>query len=258
MSSAGHEVHKLHTRLLKCALDVEGARAYWQRCEPGTNADAEQAFEEYWFGAKSLPRIRVLLSNFRARFDAFPAAFRVLHGWNTMKPDTRALIYHWHLQLSDPLYRAFTGEYLVQRRERLRPDVTRDLVAGWVADQGPGRWTTSTRIQFASKLLSAAYRAGLVTSNRDPRPLAFPRVGDDALTYLFYLLRAVEFEGTILDNPYLRSVGLDGFVLAERARKLSALSYRRQGEVVEFEWAYPDLESWAEGVGHIATLGGAA
>ena len=79
-----------------------------------------------------------------------------------------------------------------------------------VADQGPGRWTMATKVQFASKLLSAAYAAGLVASRRDPRPLTVPRVPDDALEYLLYLLREVEFEGTLLDNPYVASVGLDG------------------------------------------------
>ncbi|MCX5953197.1 MAG: hypothetical protein NTZ40_06835 [Cyanobacteria bacterium] len=36
----------------------------------------------------------------------------------------------------------------------------------------------------------------------------FPLVPDDALTYLLHLLREVDFEGTVLANPYLRSVGL--------------------------------------------------
>jgi hypothetical protein len=60
----------------------------------------------------------------------------------------------------------------------------------------------TTRIQFASKLLSAAYSAGLLAGNRDPRAVVFPRVPDDALEYLMYLLREVTFEGTLLSNPY--------------------------------------------------------
>jgi hypothetical protein len=84
------------------------------------------------------------------------------------------------------------------------------VVVTWVGDQGPGRWTMTTRIQFASKLLSAAYSAGLVAGNRDPRPLAFPRVPDDALEYLMYLLREVTFEGSLLRQPLHGSLGLDG------------------------------------------------
>jgi hypothetical protein len=103
----------------------------------------------------------------------------------------------------------------------------------------------ATRIQFASKLLSSAYTAGLIVSNRDPRPLAFPRVGEPALTYLMYLLRGVRFEGTLLENPYLASVGLQGGCLEDRLRGLSALRFRRQGDLVDYGWGFGGLEEWA-------------
>ncbi len=258
MTASAVETTEVHTRLLKCALEVDDTRAYWRHTEPGVDPSPGAAFESFWFGAKSLARVQVLLTNFRARYDAFPSALRVLHRWPHMEPDTRALICHWHLQLSDPLYRAFTGDFLVQRRERLRSDITRDLVITWVGEQGPGRWTTTTRIQFASKLLSAAKAAGLVGTSRDPRPLTFPRVGDDALTYLMYLLREVEVQGTPLDNPYLRSVGMDGGLLEDRLRGLDALRFRRQGDLVEYGWRFPSLEAWADAAGLTPATGGAA
>jgi hypothetical protein len=162
-----------------------------------------------------------------------------------MSPDTRRIICHWHLQLADPLYRAFTGGYLVNRRTGPRAEVSRDLVVNWVGEQGPGRWTLSTRIQFASKLLSAAFSAGLVASNRDPRPIVVPRVGDDALEYLLYLLREVQFEGTLLNNPYAASVDLQGPALENRLRHLPGMAFRRQGDLLEFGWRYADLDAWA-------------
>ena len=135
-----------------------------------------------------------------------------------MDPGTRRLICHWHVQLADPLYRAFTGRFLPERHERSKPDVTRDLAVAWVGEQVERRWTMSTRIQFGSKLLSSAFAAGLVASNRDPRALQYPRVADEALTYLMYLLREVDFAGTLLDNPYTASVGLS----RARARRSAA------------------------------------
>jgi hypothetical protein len=179
------ETH-IHTRLMKCALEVEESRAYWQHTDGRVKVTPQEAFDAYWFGARSMPRIKVLLINMRARFDAFPPSLEVLHRWHPMSPDTRKLICHWHVQLSDPLYRDFTGRYLVARWQGARPEVTRDLVTRWVGEQGPERWTMSTRIQIASKLLSAAHAAGLVAGNRDPRPLVFPRVPDDALEYAVY------------------------------------------------------------------------
>lgn len=246
MSSAARETTEIHTRLLKCALEIEDSRAFWSRSAPGVEVNAEKAFDEYWFGARSLERVVVLLANMRARFSAFPSALRALHRWEGMSPDTRRLVCHFHLQLSDPLYRKFTGEYLVDRREKLNPEIDRDLVAHWVGEQGLGRWTMSTRIQFASKLLSASYSAGLVGKKRDPRTLTLPRVPNDALEYLLYLLREVEFEGSLLKNPYLASIGLEERDLETRLRTLPGLEFVRQGDLAEFGWRYPNLDAWSE------------
>ncbi len=249
------EATAVHTRLLKCALEVEAARAYWPRAAAGARVEAAVAFDQLWFGAKSLDRVSVLLSNMRARFDAFPACLPVLAGWAQMPPSTRALLCHWHLQLSDPLYRAFTDSFLCARRAGLRPTVSHDVVVAWVGDQGRPSWTAATRVQFASKLLSSAASAGLIGSTHDARPLTLPRVDDDALTYLLYLLRGVDFEGTLTDNPYLRSVGLTdlrsggptlaGQPLDERLRRLPALRFRRQGALVDLGWVWPDVGAWA-------------
>jgi len=242
--SRPREETKVHTRLLKCALEVEDSRAYWKHTDGGARVTPQRAFDEYWFGARSLARVKILLINLRGRYDAFPPSLPVLHSWGQMPPDTRRTVCHWHLQLADPLYRLFTGHYLVSRHEGGRPEVTRDLVVRWVGEQGPERWTMSTRIQFASKLLSAAYAAGLVGTNRDPRPVTFPRVGDDALEYLAYLLRGVDFEGTLLSNPYVESVGLTGGLLEERLRALSGLELRRQGDLVDLGWRHAGLAEW--------------
>jgi hypothetical protein len=240
------EVVEPHTRLLKCTLEVENSRAYWQHVPvDGGRPAARQAFEEYWFGARSLLRTEVLMINFRARFDAYPSALRVLHTWQDMDPSTRRLICHWHMQLSDPLYRAFTGAFLVERHENVKPDVTHGAAVKWVVQEGPATWSMTTRIQFASKLLSSALGAGLLGSNRDPRSLLFPRVTDDALSYLVYLLKDVRFAGTLLENPYLASVGLSGGGLEDRLRALPALGFRRQGDLVDFGWRYEGLGDWA-------------
>ncbi len=241
------EESRVHTRLLKCALELEETRAWWAQVDPDADQppDPEAAFHAYWFGDRSMARIRVLFTNMRARYGAFPDAARVLHRWRPADPDTRLPICHWHLQLSDPLYREFTGRFLVQRRDGFEPTITRDRVVRWVSDQGPGRWTTATRIQFASKLLGSAYAAGLVGSTRDPRPLRVPRVSDAALTYLLYLLRQVDFDGTMMHNPYLASVGLDGGALSDRLRGLDALRFGRSGNATDFGWCFDDLRSWA-------------
>ena len=134
MSARPAEASELHTRLLRCTLEVENARSYWRHVAGAVERPtAEQAFAEYWFGARSLARVTLLMANFRARYDAFPEALRTLGAWTGMDPDTRRLICHWHLQLSDPLYRAFTGTFLPSLRHSGSSDTNRGEVLRWMA-----------------------------------------------------------------------------------------------------------------------------
>jgi hypothetical protein len=242
------EAVDIHTRILRLALGIEESRSYWEHVDPSIPMPdrARMAFEQRWFGARSLPRVRFLLTSFAARYDAFPDALEVLRRWQGMDLATRIAICHWHLQLSDPLYRRFTGSFLVERRLHPTPSVDRDLVLRWLRSHFPERWSEATYVQFASKLLSAASEAGLLSPRKDPRSLLLPRIPDLALAYLMYLLREIRFEGTLIDNPYLRSVGLDGGFLDQRLRNLPGIRFHRMAHLTEFDWAAPDLITWAE------------
>ena len=114
------EMHERHTRILRLTLAVSESRAYWAAVDPARAGAArvERAFNEHWFGHKSLARVKLLLTNFAARFDAYPTALEALRRWVPEAPATRSLVCHWHLQLSDPLYRSFTGSWLAERRSQ--------------------------------------------------------------------------------------------------------------------------------------------
>lgn len=243
------EVTEVHTRILRLALGIEDARRYWEHVDPTVPAAARAtvAFEQRWFGAKSLERVRYLLASFQVRYDAFPDALTALCRWRSMDSASRQVICHWHLQLSDPIYRRFSDELLNLRRVLPTPKVDRDAVLRWVKAEYPDKWSESTYVQFASKLLSAALEAGLV-SKRDPRTLLYPKVPDRALAYLLYLLRGTQLEGSLAQNPYLRSVGIDEDLLATRARTLPGVTVHRMQHLVDFQWAYPDLPAWAREV----------
>ena len=242
------EATEVHTRLLRLALGVEESRSYWEHVDPEVPPAqrALVAFEHRWFGAKSLERVRFLLSNFVDRYDRFPDALTVLQRWRAMDAASRPMICHWHLQLSDPLYRRFTGTFLVQRRAARDPKVDRDVTLRWVQTEFPDRWSAATCVQFASKLLSAASEAGVISSKRDPRALLMPRVPDLALAYLLHLLRSIRFAGTLTENPYLASVGLVEGFLDQRLRSLPGVNYRRMAQLTEFDWEAPSLGAWAE------------
>lgn len=144
------------------------------------------------------------------------------------------------------MYRRFTGSFLVERRGLPEARVDRDVVLRWVKTEYPDRWSESTCTQFASKLIAAAAEAGLLSPKRDPRSLLLPKVPDLALAYFMYLLRETRFQGTLTDNLYLASVGLDGGFLDQRLKNLPGLTFHRMGHLTEFDWAAPDLVGWAE------------
>ena len=247
------EATEIHARLQKLALGTEESRRYWEQTDaalpavPAAHRDrALAAFEQRWFGSKSLERVRFLLLNMDERYAAFPEALAVLGRWRSMDASTRQVVCHWHLQLSDPLYRRFTGRFLVERRNAREAKVDLYIVLRWLKSEFPGRWSESTSVKFASNLLSAASEAGLVSPKRDPRKLLLPKVSDTALAYLLHLLRVTRFDGTWTENPYLASVGLVQGYLDQRLRALSAITFRRMGDLTELEWSYPTLMAWAE------------
>jgi hypothetical protein len=238
----------VHTRILRLALGIEEARAYWAHVDPSVppGSRALAAFEQRWFGAKTMERVKTLLPYLAHRYDAFPEGLAVMRGWRQMDPAARQVICHWHLQLTDPIYRRFTGEFLVERRTLHDAKLDRPATARWLRQTWPSRWAEATVIQFASKLLSAASEAGLLSPKRDPRSLLFPKVPDQALAYLLYLLRGLHFEGSLTENPYLASVGLGEGILDQRLKTAPGIRLRRMGRLVEFDWAFPTLAAWAE------------
>ncbi len=230
------EVQAFHTRILRLTLVVQESRAYWEAVDPSLSGTprVERAFTERWFGSKSLARVKLLLANFAVRFDRYPEALETLRLWKPADVGTRPLICHWHLQLCDPLYRTFTGEWLPARREEGRREFDRDVVARWLATLPNAEWAPSTRYQFATKLIRAADEAGLISGAGDgPRTTLVPRVPDEALGYLVRLLQRVPHSGSWRDNPYFRSVGLIDESAEARLSRLPDVEYRRMGELIE-------------------------
>jgi len=239
------EVTEVHTRLLRLTLCIDDSRTYWANATPGEPLPAVQVFEESWFGHKSQDRVELLLRNLRHRFDAYPIALEVLHKWHDMDVQTGKLICHWHTQLGDPLYRQFAA-WLAERRLVGPSTIRRHEVIEWVEAEQPGRWAEATQTVWARKLLGAAFEVGLVGNRRDPRTLTAPTVTNDALAYLLYLLRELNFSGSVVDNPYLSSVGLEGGLLADRIRQLPGISMNRLGDLVELAFEGSSLNAWFE------------
>lgn len=242
------EVTEVHTRILRVTLAEADCRAYWENVDVSTDlaTRAAVAFEQRWFGAKSMARVQTLVAALADRFDASPDVIGALKGWRSMGASTRVLVCHWHLLLSDPVYRAFTGDFLVQRRAAGHVHVERDQVERWVHERWGDRWSAVTRLKFASNLLTAAGEAGIIGGRRDPRPFTRVELTDDGLVYGLYLLREARLDGSLFDNPYLASLGLTTESLLGRLRGVDGLHVRRLGDVMDVEWAAPSLRQWAD------------
>lgn len=243
----GTEVQQFHTRILRVSLAVEESRSYWKHVSVGLPKErqATTAFEERWFGNKSLDRVRRLLSEFNHRYDAYPIALTILSQWQPDDPTTRQNICHWQMQLTDPTYRAFTGIFLEQRRLQSKPEIDRDVVSRWVSGQLKTEWSSATIQRMAAGLIASATAAGLCSDNPGKRDLKYPKVTDEALIYWLYFLRGLSFKGSMLENPYLASVGLSEGFLEQRLRRLLGVSFSRMGELHEFSWEFLDLKAWA-------------
>lgn len=241
------ESTEFHSRILRVTLSVEESAVFWERAPVAATAIElnPRAFEERWYGGKSHERVKKLHEDFFDRY-SFPGAREALKVWSerSMPPEARRLCAHWHLQLVDPLYRAFTGEWLVARRALGHADVSRDAVMPWVNEVAGADYAAATRQMFAGKLLTAAAQAGLVGSGTSR---ALPPVGCslDALGYLLYLLRSVSFAGSALDNVYLRSVGMTGERLAGRLAEGERAGWWHVREE-EIDWTWSDLPAWAK------------
>lgn len=246
-SCYGAESTEFHSRLLRVSLALDESRAYWEHVLPDSPKvkRAEQAFEGRWFGSKSMERVKRLLADLNRRYDGI--ALEVLTQWQPKDPVTRQNICHWHLQLTDLMYRAFTGVFLEQRRADSTATIERDIAARWVNENLETEWATATVLRMATALITCATAAGLCKQSAGNRSLTYPQVTDEALAYWFYLFRQVQFEGTLLANPYLASVGLQGSFLEERLPTLPGLKFSRMGDLHEFDWQYADLSSWARG-----------
>jgi hypothetical protein len=240
------EATEIHTRILRCMLAADDCYAYWQRVDVRVPVEqrAARAFEQRWFGVKSEARVRTLIPNMVERFDAFPEALALLQSLGSVPAALRPFICHLHLQLSDPIYRRFAGEYLPERRAQGYSAVDRTIAANWVEGIAPERWSAITSLKFASNMLSAAAEAGVLKGRKDPRKLTIAPVPDAAVGYALYLLRTVEFAGTLSDNPYLRSIGIDAGLFPLAMARVPGIGYRMLGGVHEVDWRYPSLTAW--------------
>lgn len=246
----GVEKSDFHTHLLRISLCVEESRVYWRyyRDDIAKNKLPMVAFEERWFGSKSMARVRSLLLELNYRFKTYPASLSLLRRWCPSDPVTRQNICHWHLQLTDPLYRNFSGLFLEQRRQQPVANLNRYIVVRWLTGQLEkleNDLSSATTLRLAAGLIGACGAAGLCTDNTGMRQLQYPKVSDEALAYWLYFLRHIQFAGSLLDNPYFASVGLSESFLEQRLRRLPGISFSRMGELVDFGWSYPDLKTWA-------------
>lgn len=227
-------------------LAADDCFAYWRHVDTAIPQPqrAKVAFAERWFGTKSEARVRTIMTDMIERFDAFPDALALFQMLGRIPVGLRTWICHLHTQLADPVYRSFTGDFLAERRGEGRTTVDRPTVARWVEASHPGRWSAVTCVKFASNLLATAHDVGLVRGRRDPRELPHVAVPEIIVGYALYLLRGVRIDGSLTENPYLRSLGLTTETLGRMSARIPGLRVAELGGVAEVTFLEPSLTSW--------------
>ena len=135
-------------------------------------------------------------------------------------------------------------DFVPERRSQGYSALDRTIAARWVERVAPERWSATTSLKFASNMLSTAAEAGIIKGRKDPRQLTVVAVPDAAIGYALYLLRTVDYAGTLSENPYLRSLGIDGGLFPLALARVPGIRYRALGGVHEVDWRYPSLAEW--------------
>ncbi len=198
------EVHRPHTGLLRLGLAVEASKVFWRRfLDVPQEFALSTAIEENWFPNSSESRARLLLTQLRQRFPR--TCLEKIRSWDPQDHACCQVVCHWHLQLSDPLYRDFTSLFLLQQWSTPNTTVKQEAVLAWVDDLAMvADWATNTRRRLASGLLSAATEAGLCSKTEaSERALQLPSLSRESLNYLRQLAQEHAFD----PGPYLLSVG---------------------------------------------------
>ena len=172
-----------HTGLLRMGLEVEASRIFWKLATEGETSRERRAraSAEDWYPDFSEARLRYVLSELERRFP--PATRSALRAWSP--EEQSALVCHWHLQWSDPLYRDFTSSYLVTAWAMPDQGIGVSDVEGWLLQRGTHHgWSPSTRRRLASGLLGAATEAGFLAGHGRRRELRTVGVDRTSLAYL--------------------------------------------------------------------------
>jgi RNase P/RNase MRP subunit POP5 len=229
-------------------LAVDDASAYWRHVDTSVSLSerAHVAFKQRWFGTKSEARVRTIVSTMSQRFDAYPEALALLHRFGGIPAGMRTIVCHLHTQLADPVYRGFVGGFLPHRRDEGRATVDRATVARWVERSHPNRWSPATCTKFASNLLATAHDAGIVRERRDPRQLAVAAVPLISVGYALYLLRGIRIDGSLTENPYLRSLGLNTAALSRLGSRVPGVRVADFGGAADITFDEPTLTAWGD------------
>lgn len=185
---------KEHTGLLRLGLDPEASRVFWQRAPAEVPASELLAMARAgnWFPQHSEARVKYLVSHLQRRF---PGPIRaVLQRWKPELLGQEPIVCHWHLQLTDPLYRGFTFGFLLPRWSIGSDELGLDQVQDWLRRRkGSDKWSPATLRRLASGLFSAATEAGLLAlAGRSQRTLKKPQVNAQSIEYLFAVLDGLE------------------------------------------------------------------
>lgn len=206
------EVTEPHTGLLRLGLALPQSLIFWERARHDATPSelVQTALEEGWYPELSRARVDYLVKQLARRFPF--SARRMLEFQRRAENSGNQLVCHWHLQLTDPLYRHFTRDFLLSQWSTGNASVDLEECENWVREQEVARdWKPVTVRRMGSGLLNAATEAGLCSgSGRGEHLLKIPTVNTEDIEYLRLLLAEAGASEQL--HGYLLSVGVSAEV----------------------------------------------
>ncbi|HRG77874.1 MAG TPA: hypothetical protein PLX69_25160 [Leptospiraceae bacterium] len=239
---------KAHTDLLKVGARIQESKIYLLNRNFSVSKEdtVSKAFSEKWFGFKSQTYVKRLISRFELRFSKFPEAFLLLRSWvEKINLKDFKNICHFHIQLTDPYYRWFTGIYLGNLIFLGYEEIPTEALISSFEELVTTPMSVKVKRTLALRLKTAARDCGILEGKTDKK-ISLSTPGIIVLYYILFVLRQIGFPSSdIPSSPYIKSFYPKEFQFFHAMQVGSSMgywTYEYAGNIFHYELKFSDWE----------------
>jgi hypothetical protein len=227
-------VTKEHMTMLRIGARIEESRSYIRNYQAGYTVKELKlkAWDEQWFGFIPESIFVRLIPAFHSRFGNYPEMVNVIQNGITKGLESYdfKMICNFHIQISDPYYRWFSGDYIPNRLDNGLQEITSTTTAVDFNTKFKKNIKANTLKHFAVNLLNSANDTGLLKGTK-LRVTQTPTVTVFFLGYLIYTLGSFDFPmADLINSPFIKSI------ISEKPRLRSLLTEGQHKGWWEYNW----------------------